>query len=122
MPRLVHFEMNVKDVHKTISFYEEVFGWRFQKWDGPMDYWLIMTGDESEPGIDGGLGYAEEDFPKVVNTIDVDDIDEIIKKIQHNSGKIVKQKHAVPGVGWLAYFKDSEGVIYGLMQNDPGAK
>ena len=69
MPRLVHFEMNVKDVHKTISFYEDVFGWRFQKWNGPMDYWLIMTGDEDEPGIDGGLGYAEEGFPKIVNTI-----------------------------------------------------
>ncbi|MCK4382398.1 MAG: VOC family protein, partial [Candidatus Lokiarchaeota archaeon] len=42
MPRLVHFEMNVKDVHKTIAFYEDVFGWKFQKWDGPIEYWLIM--------------------------------------------------------------------------------
>jgi len=122
MPRLVHFEMNVKDVHKTISFYEDVFGWKFQKWDGPMDYWLIMTGDENEPGIDGGLGFAEEGFPKVVNTIDVDDIDAIIKKIESSSGEIVRPKHAVPGVGWLAYFKDSEGVISGIMQNDPNAK
>ena len=122
MARLVHFEMNVKDVHKTISFYKDVFGWRFQKWDGPMDYWLIMTGDETEPGIDGGLGYEEEGFPKVVNTIDVGDIDGIIKKIETNGGEIVRPKHAVPGVGWLAYFKDSEGVMSGIMQNDPNAK
>ena len=122
MARLVHFEMNVKDVHKTISFYEDVFGWRFQKWDGPMDYWLIMTGDENELGIDGGLGYAEEGFPKVINTIDVDDIDDVIKKIKSKGGEIVRPKHAVPGVGWLAYFKDSEGVMSGIMQNDPNAK
>jgi hypothetical protein len=122
MARLVHFEMNVKDVHKAISFYEDVFGWRFQKWDGPMDYWLIMTGDESEPGIDGGLGYAEEGFPKVVNTIDVDDIDAIIKKIESKGGEIVRPSHAVPGVGWLAYFKDSDGVMFGIMQNDPNAR
>ena len=122
MARLVHFEMNVKDVHKTISFYEDVFGWKFQKWDGPMDYWLIMTGDENEPGIDGGLGYAEEGFPKVVNTIDVDDIDDVIKKIESKGGEIVRPKHAVPSVGWLAYFKDSEGVMSGIMQNDPNAK
>ena len=122
MARLVHFEMNVKDVHKTISFYEDVFGWRFQKWDGPMDYWLVMTGDEDEPGIDGGLGYAEEGFPKVVNTIDVDDIDDIIKKIESNGGEIVRPKHAVPRVGWLAYFKDSDGVMSGIMQNDPNAR
>ncbi len=121
MPRLVHFEMNVKDVHKTIAFYEEVFGWKFQKWDGPIDYWLIMTGDESEPGIDGGLGFEEEGFPKVINTIDVDNIDATIKKIESNGGEIVRPKHAVLGVGWLAYFKDSEGVMSGIMQNDPGA-
>ena len=121
MARLVHFEMNVKDVHKAISFYEDVFGWRFQKWDGPMDYWLVMTGDEDEPGIDGGLGYEEEGFPKVVNTIDVGNIDEVIKKIESKGGEIVKPKHAVPGVGWLAYFKDSEGVMSGIMQNDPRA-
>jgi len=122
MPRLVHFEMNVKDVHKTIAFYEDCFGWKFQKWDGPMDYWLIMTGDEKEPGIDGGLGYEEEGFPKVVNTIDVDNIDDVIKKIESNQGEIVRPKHAVPGVGWLAYFKDSEGVVSGIMQNDANAK
>ena len=122
MPRLVHFEMNVKDVHKTIAFYEAVFGWKFKKWDGPMDYWLIMTGDENEPGIDGGLGYEEEGFPKVVNTIDVDNIDDVIKKIESNGGEIVRLKHVVPGVGWLAYFKDSEGVMSGIMQNDANAK
>ena len=122
MARLVHFEMNVKDVQKAISFYEDVFGWRFQKWDGPIDYWLIMTGDEDEPGIDGGLGYEEEGFPKMVNTIDVDDIDNIIKKIESKGGEIVRPKHPVPGVGWLAYFKDSEGVMSGIMQNDPNAK
>jgi len=113
--------MNVKDVQKAIAFYENVFGWKFQKWDGPMDYWLIMTGDEIEPGIDGGLGYEEAGFPKVVNTIDVNDIDDIIKKIERNGGKIVKPNHAIPKVGWLAYFKDSEGVISGSMQNDPKA-
>ena len=122
MARLVHFEMNVKDVHKAISFYEDVFGWRFQKWDGPIDYWLVMTGDEDEPGIDGGLGYAEEGFPKMVNTIDVGDIDGVIKKIESKGGVIVRPKHAVPGVGWLAYFKDSEGVMSGIMQNDPRTK
>ncbi|MBY9012443.1 MAG: VOC family protein [Candidatus Lokiarchaeota archaeon] len=122
MPRLVHFEMNVKDIDKTIAFYESVFGWKFQKWDGPIDYWLIMTGDEKEPGIDGGLGYEEEGFPKVVNTIDVDDIGDIIKKLKINGGEIVRPKHAVPGVGWMAYFKDSEGVMSGIMQNDPNAK
>jgi predicted enzyme related to lactoylglutathione lyase len=122
MPRLVHFELNVKDVEKSIKFYENVFGWKIEKWKGPVDYWLIMTGNESEPGIDGGLGYIEEGFPNVVNTIDVKNVDDIIKKIENNGGEIVRSKHAVPGVGWLAYFKDAEGIVSGIMQEDPEAK
>jgi predicted enzyme related to lactoylglutathione lyase len=30
-------------------------------------------------------------------------------------------KMAVPGVGWLAYEKDPDGNICGIMQADPGA-
>jgi len=122
MPKVVHFELNVKDVEKTIKFYENVFGWKIEKWEGPMDYWLIMTGEESEPGIGGGLGFEEEGFPKVVNTIAVDNVDEVVKKIEKNSGKILRTKHAVPGVGWLAYFEDTEGIVTGIMQDDPNAK
>jgi predicted enzyme related to lactoylglutathione lyase len=122
MGRIVHFELNVKDVDKEIKFYENVFEWEIKRWDGPIDYWLVMTGEESESGIDGGLGVAEEDFPKVINTIDVDNVDMIIKKIKSNGGKIVRPKHAVPGVGWLAYFEDPEGIITGVMQSDPNAK
>lgn len=122
MARLIHFEMNVKDVKKAMAFYKDVFGWKFQKWDGPMDYWFVMTGDENEPGIDGGLGNAEEGFPKIANTIDVVDIDNVIKKIKNNGGEVIRPKHAIPGIGWLAYFKDSEGLVFGIMQNDPTAK
>jgi predicted enzyme related to lactoylglutathione lyase len=28
----------------------------------------------------------------------------------------------IPGVGWLAYGKDTEGNIFGIMQSDAGAK
>ena len=122
IPRLVHFELNVENVEKSIKFYENVFGWKFEKWDGPIDYWLIMTGPESEPGIDGGLAKKDEESDPLVNTIDVKDVDEIVKKIEKNGGKIVVPKHAVPGVGWLAYFKDTEGLMTGIMQSDPNAK
>ncbi|MHA2393898.1 MAG: VOC family protein [Promethearchaeota archaeon] len=122
MSRIVHFEMNVKDPEKSIKFYENVFGWKIEKWEGPMDYWLIMTGDENEPGIDGGLAFEQEGFPNVVNTIDVQNIDEVIKSIEKNGGEIIREKQPIPGVGWLAYFKDTEGIITGIMKEDPNAK
>ena len=122
MARIVHFELNVKDIEKAIKFYENVFDWKFEKWEGPMDYWLIMTGDEDELGIDGGLGLEEENFPSVVNTVDVDNVEEVVKKVEAYGGTILSPKHAVPGVGWLAYIQDSEGIVTGVMQEDINAK
>ena len=55
MPRVVHFEIHAGDPARAINFYERVFGWTFLKWDGPMPYWLVTTGPDAEPGINGGL-------------------------------------------------------------------
>ena len=122
MPRVIHFEVDTKKPERAIRFYEEVFGWKIEKWKGPMDYWLIMTGKEKEPGIDGGLSKRTETEPSTVNTIDVFSVDKYLKKIVDNSGKIVRPKMAVPGVGWMAYFKDPEGNTWGIMENDESAR
>lgn len=121
MPRVVHFEISSDEPEKAIEFYKNIFGWEFQKWEGPMEYWLIMTGDKTQPGIDGGLGKkSPENLDN--NVIDVDDVDEALKKVETNGGTIVRPKSAIPGVGWLAYFKDPDGNIFGLMKDDPEAK
>jgi predicted enzyme related to lactoylglutathione lyase len=122
LPRVVHFEIDAEKPERLVNFYEKVFGWKLMKWEGPMDYWLITTGKEGEPGIDGGLGKRTEPGPHTVNTIDVPSVDEFVKKVEANGGTIVVSKHAVPGVGWLAYFKDPEGNMFGMMQSDESAK
>ena len=55
MLRVSHFELPASDPEKLVKFYEDVFGWTVKKWDGPMDYWLVMTGPEDQEGIDGGI-------------------------------------------------------------------
>ena len=87
-----------------------------------MDYRLIMTGQDKKPGINGGFPVNPELKQKVVNTIDVDDIDETIKKIIENSGEIIIPKNPIPGIGWIAYFKDPESNVFGVMQEDKKAK
>lgn len=122
MPRVIHFEILADDAKRASRFYENVFGWTVQKWDGPMEYWFLMTGDPKEPGIDGAFSIRQgaDDFN--VNTIGVPSIDDAIKKITKNGGKIIRKKSAIPGVGYLAYFKDTEGNIWGVMQSDTSAK
>ena len=122
MPRVVHFEINADDPQRAAHFYTKVFGWNIQKWDGPMDYWLVMTGESAEPGIDGGIMQRENPRATTVNTVDVPSVDDFIKKVKSNGGKVLVPKMAVPGVGYMAYCQDTEGNSFGLMENDPEAK
>jgi predicted enzyme related to lactoylglutathione lyase len=123
MPRIVHFEISADKPERAVKFYESVFGWKITKWEGPVEYWLIVTGKASESGIDGGLGRRKEGEGAVtVNTVDVPSVDEFAEKVKHNGGTIVLPKHAVPGVGWLVYFKDTEGNMFGMMEADESAK
>ncbi|NIM19690.1 MAG: VOC family protein [Candidatus Latescibacteria bacterium] len=122
MPRPVHFEIPADNVDRAANFYRQVFDWELQKWEGPMEYWLVNTGPSDQPGINGGLMPRQNPGQLVVNTIDVPDIDEFQAKIEKNGGEIVVPKMAVPGVGWTLYFKDTEGNIFSLMQEDLSAK
>ena len=127
MPRVVHFEIHAADPERGVKFYERVFGWTFQKWEGPMDYWLITTGPDSEPGINGGLlpRRGEIDGQAVIAyvcTIGVDDLDATAATVEANGGTVAVPKMPIPGMGWLAYYKDTEGNIFGMMQPDLNAK
>jgi predicted enzyme related to lactoylglutathione lyase len=129
MPRVVHFEIHADDVARAKKFYEDVFGWTIEKWEGPMEYWNIMTGGEEEPGIDGGLMKRQGKTPgeettinSYVCTIDVPNIDEYLNSIQQHGGKVAMEKGAIPGIGWLAYCFDTEKNIFGIMQSDTDAK
>ena len=121
MPRPIHFEIPVEDPDRAIAFYSKIFGWKFTKWDGPVDYWLISTGDPKEPGIDGGLLRRRDPAQPCVNTMNVANLDEMLKTVESSGGKCVVPKMPVPGVGWLAYCKDTDGNIFGVMQPDPAA-
>ena len=126
MPRIVHFEIHADDPERAIGFYTALFGWEFSRW-GEMDYWLIRTG-EGTPGIDGGLTRRHGPPPSegqavtsYVCTTDVPSVDEYVEKIKANGGTIALPKMPIPTVGWLAYGKDTEGNLFGIMQPDPRA-
>lgn len=118
MPRPVHFEIPADKPERAIDFYSTVFGWKFQKWPGPMDYWLITTGEASEPGINGGLLQRRDPAQPCVNTVTVASVDETVRVVESKGGQCVIPKMPVPTVGWLAYCKDPDGHVFGIMQPD----
>ena len=123
MPRVVHFEIYTDDPDTVRPFYEDVFGWKFNKFDGPIEYWLVTTGNEKEPGINGGLARPREgQSPGTLNTIAVASLEQSIKKLEEHGGKICVPKMGIPGVGWLAYAQDPAENVFGLLEPDINAK
>lgn len=121
MTRVVHFEIGARDPEQSATFYEGVFGWSFEKWDGPDEYWLTRTGDDEIPGINGGLMRAQDDFPRTVNTVQVDSVDAYTARIEAHGGTVAVPKTTIPGIGYFAYCKDPEGVMFGIMESDETA-
>ena len=87
-----------------------------------MDFWLLMTGQAPEPGIDGAL-VPRGTYPEpTVNTISVPSVDEFAAKIEAAGGKIVQPKMPIPAIGYYATCKDTEGNTFGIMESDPNAR
>jgi predicted enzyme related to lactoylglutathione lyase len=125
MPRPIHFEIHADDMDRAQRFYEAVFGWTFAGVENST-FRLIRTG--AGPGIDGGMMQRRgpppqggEPLNSWVCTLDVDDVDAYVAGAEANGGALALPKMAIPNVGWLAYVKDSEGNILGMMQLDPAA-
>jgi predicted enzyme related to lactoylglutathione lyase len=126
MPRPIHFEIHAADMDRAQHFYEEMFGWSFRE-GGQADYRLIATGGDG-PGIDGGMVRRRGPAPQggepvdaFVCTIGVDDLDAQLARAQALGGAVALPRMAVPGVGWLAYVRDCEGNILGMIEEDRAA-
>lgn len=122
MPRVIHFEIYTDDPEAVQPFYRDVFGWKFNKFDGPIEYWTVTTGDDKQPGINGGITRPRPgQNPGTLNTIAVPSLDQSIKAIEKAGGKICVPKMAIPKVGWLAYAEDPAGNVFGIIEPNADA-
>jgi len=119
--RPTHFEIPVDDPDRAEKFYTDAFGWSFNRFEGsPSYYGLADTGDESERGINGAL-YARGDMTTTMLTVSVDSIEDAEAKILAAGGTVVTPKSPIPGMGYFAQYKDTEGNIVGTYKDDDSA-
>jgi predicted enzyme related to lactoylglutathione lyase len=135
MNRVIHFEIHAAEPERAAKFYQEVFGWDIKEWVVPgieipkeNRYWLVTTGPQEEPGIGGGIlvrrGASPADGQPVnayICTIGVASVDKSVEKAVAVGATLALPKMPIKGVGWLAYCKDTEGNIFGMMQEDKNA-
>lgn len=124
--KVTHFAIHTDDIERAKDFYGRVFDWGFASY-GPTDF-LQIKDDKTESGELIGALQSRKYSPVKENviglecTITVENVDEIIKRIQSNGGQILMPKTAIPYVGWITKFLDTEGNLVCAMQVDNGAK
>lgn len=117
---LRHFAINADDVGRARTFYESVFGWRFDAW-GPPGFYQIKNAGQ---GLLGALQERRELVPGVrvaayETSMGVVDLRATMAAVEAGGGRIVMQPYRIEGVGELIYFEDTEGNLVGAMQYDP---
>lgn len=119
MGRVVHFEIPVDDPERAVRFYQELFGWQIEDANVGMPYWLINTGQDPEPGIDGAIMARGGTADTVVNTVAVNSVDDTLDHVKRLGGSAVTDVMPIPGVGRFAYCKDLDGNLFGVLQPEP---
>lgn len=122
MNRVIHFEIQADDIERASKFYEKTLGWKIKQMmkeeEGGMDYWGVDTGEG--PGISGGMYKRpmedDEKYYLYDCTVMVDDIDKRISAVKENGGMITKEKSEIPGIGFFANAKDTEGNRFSMLQ------
>jgi uncharacterized protein len=120
MARPSHFEIPVDDADRAEAFYSKVFGWTFQRFEGAPDYYGMANTGEENPGINGAL-YKRGENSATVLTMSVDSIEDAIATAEANGATVVLGKTPIPGMGYFANLKDTEGNTIGIFTNDETA-
>jgi len=125
MNPVTHFELPFHDAARASSFYKNVFSWELHPLGAEMGNYILATTaiDDVKPGapagsINGGFYPYNADqqaqYPSIV--IGVRDIQESIKSINENGGKVLGEPHMIPNFGLHIYFHDTEGNRNSIMQ------
>ena len=122
MDKVVHFEIPAANVVRARKFYKDVFQWKIVPVPD-MSYnmlFTVATGKNRMPktagAINGGMMKRSARVRSPVIYMDVKNIDASMAKIKRSGGKLLAPKQKVPGVGFTAYVKDTEGNVIGLWQ------
>ena len=119
---IVWFEIPADNVERAKKFYGDLFGWKIEKFPGPMDYWHIDTGG-ADATPDGGLLKRQNPGQQgITNYIGVESVDRFVAKVQKLGGKICMPKTAVSQMGYFAICQDPENNTFALWERNENAK
>ena len=111
--KVVHVEFPAQDVDRAERFWESVGGWSIEDAGMPgIDYRMFQEGDQG-----GAVMRSDGSTKGPVIYFGSDDIDADLAKVRDLGGE-AEGKQPIPGVGWFARCKDTEGNAFSLFQSD----
>ena len=116
--QITHIDLPSDDLPRAVAFYKALFGWQAANMPEFPGYEVFTTGQD---GVGVGIGLRGETAPGQPRIyLTVDSIDEALAKLPELGGSVVVEKTEVPGMGWYAAIKDTEGSEIGIWENPPG--
>lgn len=120
MATIVHFDLPAEDLERAASFYGKLFGWKFERMPGPIEYFGISTFDElGRPSLGGGMGKKNPWDAGITNYVGVGSVEATLTKLVDLGGKVVLPRTEVGEFGYLAVCLDTENNKFGLWESKP---
>jgi len=114
--KVVHVEFPAQDVDRAQRFWEGVGGWSIQDSGMPgIDYRMFQEGDQG-----GAVYMGDGSIQGPVVYYGSEEIDADLARIRQLGGD-AEDKQPIPGIGWFARAKDTEGNSFSLFQSDESA-
>ena len=110
-----HLEVPARDLQEAKHFFSTLFNWQNNFIEWSPEYFLVTSPNGEKNGPSLGLYKSDEFVMATKIVIEVENIEETLKVIKKEGGKILKEKFLISKeVGYAAYFTDLSGNQWGL--------
>ncbi len=111
-PRVVHWEVQARDLARQQQFFGDLFGWTVDS-NNPMSYGMVAAGGKD--AIGGGIGETA-DAPRTTFYVQVPDVNATLAKAISMGAETIMPRTNM-GTVVMAQFRDPEGNVIGLVED-----
>ncbi|MGC5584460.1 VOC family protein [Ornithinimicrobium sp. W1665] len=110
---ITHIDIPVSDMDRAQAFYSTLFGWHIAELPGFEGYPMWQAPNEISGG---GLTPRSEGFTQPRSYVEVDSIEETLRAVQDQGGRVVMDRSPISETSWWAIFEDPDGNTVGLYE------
>ena len=119
----IWYELITPDPEGSKVFYDAVIGWNIGEGEAAFNGYRMIG--RSDGGFAGGVLTLTDEMqansarPVWLGYIGVDDVDEAVRSIERDGGKVQMPASDIPGVGRIAMVADPQGAPFYVMKPTP---